>query len=142
MTHTKEPADTVSGNIDTYSKVLSWALLNFHLQGFLHEARVSASVNIHKELEEIGYKGTCIKELSERDFKNLFQKESFFSSSQTGKRIASFALQVNGLKQNRFQEIEDSITNAYKDIKNTGVQNALLEKSYQHCMDTLYIFKP
>ena len=147
MTHTKKlihtlfTSKTVSKDLDAYSKVLSWALLNFQLQSFLHQGRKGSSENITQELEEVGYKGRCIRELSESEFQNLFQKESFFSSSQTGKRIVSFALQENGLKQDRFHEIEDSITNAYKDVRNVDSQNELLEQSYRHCMDTLSIFK-
>ena len=144
MSHTKHTlpySNTAQEDLDTYTKVLSWALLNFQLQSFLHQARKDISENVYQDLEEVGYRGVCIKELSEREFQNLFQKESFFSSSQTGKRIVSFALQENGLKQNIFQEIEDSITDAYKEVKKLDLQNELLEQSYQHCIDTLSIFR-
>jgi len=129
------------GNLDPVSKILSWALLNFQLQSFLYQEGGSEPENVTEELQEIGYKGTSIKELNEKDFANLFEKESFFSASQTGKRIASFALQENGLQQNRFQEIEDSITNAYRSVKKLDYENILLEQSYRHCMDTLSVFK-
>ena len=139
--HTLSYSNVVQEDLDIYTKVLSWALLNFQLQNFLQQTRKDPSENVYKDLEEVGYKGVCIKELSEREFQNLFQKESFFSSSQTGKRIVSFALQENGLKQNGFQEIENSITAAYKEVKHLDSQSELLEQSYQHCMDTLSIFR-
>jgi hypothetical protein len=139
--HSLFPPNTPQDSLDTYSKVLSWALFNFHLQSFLHHSGRDIPENIDHELEKVGYTGTCMKELSEDEFQNLFTKEAFFSSSQTGKRIISFALQENGLNQEGFEEIEKSITKAYDDVKNVESQNELLKQTYQHCIETLCVFK-
>jgi len=123
------------------TKVLSWAHLNFKLQSFVHQQQKNISSEVLVQLRSIGYEGRCIADLEEREYKRLFEKESFFSSSQTGKRIAAFALELNGLNQDYFEEIEKSITHAYTDIKDTYEKTSLLEKSYQHSLDTLYVFK-
>jgi len=122
-------------------KILSWAHLNFELQLFLSKKEESLSNKTNEQLAQIGYDGKSIEDLEDKEYKKLFEKESFFSSSQTGKRIAAFALRINGLNQEGFQEIEESIKNAYTDIKNTSKGNILLEQSYQHSLDTLCVFK-
>lgn len=122
-------------------KILSWAHLNFELQLFLSKRKEKLSQKVNEQLKEVGYSGKSIQDLEEKEYKKLFEKESFFSSSQTGKRIAAFALQANGLNQDHFDEIEESITNAYEDIKTLYKESILLEQSYQHSIDTLYVFR-
>ncbi|PHR54323.1 MAG: hypothetical protein COA44_13505 [Arcobacter sp.] len=128
-------------NFELSMKVLSWAHLNFELQFLLSKGKEKLSKKTHKQLQEVGYEGKSIQDLEEKEYKKLFEKESFFSSSQTGKRIAAFALQINGLNQDQFKEIEESISNAYNDIKEPHQENKLLEQSYQHTLDTLCVFK-
>ena len=122
-------------------KVLSWAHLNFQLQSFLLLTKEEISPVIKKQLQKVGYTGEDINYLNDRQFNELFECESFFSASQTGKRIAAFALKENGLNQNRFSSLEDSITNAYKDVKKEQLEHHLLDESYKHCMETLSVFK-
>jgi len=128
-------------NFELSMKVLSWAHLNFELQLFLSKRKEKFSKKTNAQLIEIGYDGVSIQDLEEKEYKKLFERESFFSSSQTGKRIAAFALKMNGLNQDRFEEIEECITNAYIDITTSQKGNKLLEQSYQHTLDTLCVFK-
>jgi len=128
-------------NLELYMKVLSWAHLNFELQSCLHQGKTSMSNTISKQLNRLGYTGKNIQNLTKSEFKKLFEKESFFSSSATGKRIAAFAIKENGLDQNSFETIEEGIKNAYADIKNHQKADPLLEQSYQHTMETLSVFK-
>ena len=128
-------------NFELYIKILSWAHLNFELQTLLHKGKEKISEELTKQLTALGYTGKKIQTMSQYEFKKLFEKESFFSSSATGKRIIGFALKENGLSQDRFQTIEDSITSAYTDVKSQYEDDKLLEQSYQHSIDTLCIFK-
>ena len=131
----------IQKNFELSMKILSWAHLNFELQLFLSKRKEKLSTKICQQIKELGYEGKKVQDLGEKEYKRLFEKESFFSASQTGKRIAAFALQLNGLNQDCFEEIEDSITNAYTDIKTSQEGNILLEQSYQHSLDTLCVFK-
>jgi len=123
-------------------KILMWAHLNFELQVSLHQLNASVPDAMKDKLQELGYAGKPINCLSQKEREALFQKEAFFSYSQTGKRIVAFALQQNGLNQKQFQKIEESITNAYKEVIKRSGENRLVEKSYRHTLDTLGIFKP
>ena len=147
MTLNKKAAEVFYNNVNRREnfelslKVLSWAHLNFELQLFLSKLNEKFSDKTYQQLREIGYEGRPLQELTETEYKELFEKEAFFSSSQTGKRIAAFALKINGVNQDRFEEIEESITNAYKDIQLLSQEDKLLERSYLHCLDTLCVFK-
>lgn len=133
--------EKLQNSFEVSMKVLSWAHLNFELQLFLSKRKEKLSKKTDDQLKELGYHGRSIQDLEANEYKKLFEKESFFSASQTGKRIAAFALRLNGLNQDRFDEIEVSITNAYINIKDTYQGNKLLEQSYQHSLDTLCVFK-
>ena len=131
----------LKNNFELSMQILSWAHLNFELQLFLSKKQDKISKQTNEQLKKIGYEGENIFNLHNNDYKKLFERESFFSFFQTGKRIVAFALEINGLNQDRFEEIEDSITNAYLDVKRFDEENQLLEQSYQHCLDTLCVFK-
>jgi len=147
MTMEYQPKDlqrlsNIQNNFDLYSEMLSWAQLNFEVQSLLYKANVSISSSLENQLKELGYSGKPIQDLSPTEKKELFHKDSFFSYTQTGKRIVSFALKENGLNMDAFEQIEDSITSAYNDVKKAYGENKVLEKSYRHSLDTLEVFKP
>ena len=133
--------ETIAEGFELSMKVLSWAHLNFQLQSFLLQTQDDIPREVKAQLDKIGYQGEDIRCLSKHQFNKLFEKESFFSASQTGKRIAAFALKENGLNQNRFSVLEESIFNAYIDVKKEQGSHPITDKSYQHCLDTLSVFK-
>lgn len=125
---------------DRHNEISSWAELNFYLQSTLYKKENFIFYTLDEKLDEVGYTGKDIRELKAYEYKKLFEKESFFSYSSTGKRIVAFALKLNGLNKEKFKDIENSITYAYRLIKKEYPQSVLLEKSYEHCLYILAVF--
>jgi len=120
-------------NFNTYIKILSWAHLNFQLQETLQKEELTAVTET--QLFALGFRGELPKHSQE-----LFNEDGFCSSSQTSKRIASFALKEVGLDIALFEQAEEGIQNAYEDINATP--NKLLQKSLEQTLETLSVFKP
>jgi hypothetical protein len=120
-------------NFNIYIKVLSWAHLNFQLQETLQKEELSEDTKAR--LFALGFRGDLPK-LSQE----LFSEEGFCSSSQTSKRIASFALKEVGLDIALFEQAEEGIQNAYADVQKES--NRLLQKSLEQTLETLSVFKP
>jgi len=118
---------------DTYIKILSWAQLNFQLQKTLQKEELTETTQ--SQLINLGFTGELPKKSQQ-----LFIENGFCSSSQTSKRIATFALKEVGLDIALFEQAEEGIHNAYEDVKNE--HNALLKRSLEQTIEILSVFKP
>ena len=122
-------------------KTLSWAYLNFEIQMILYQREGNITAELEEKLHLLGCDESILHDLSLQEKESLFLEDAFFSSLNTGKRIVSFALQENGLNQQKLQEMEESIIHAYEKIKEEYGDNALLDMSYQYSLQTLSIFR-
>ena len=132
-------ASLLQDSFELYMKMLSWAHLNFDMQSFLLCENHPLNERREEALQTLGYTHHIPENILER--KQLFEREGFFSVSQTGKRIVAYVLQNNGLDQSKFEQIEESIQSAYQDVKAHYPPNDLLDKTLQHALDTLAVFK-
>lgn len=123
-------------------KTLSWALLNFELQSILSQPDLPITFEIKNKLCEIGYTKEPLHSLCPQEIEALFKEGEFFSCIKTGNRIVAFVLKENGLNKEAFKDIEESIANAYRQIKKLNGENILLEKSYAYTLETLAVFRP
>lgn len=148
-----EATQAFEKDLDIFLPLLSWAHLNFELQSLLKNQEHSDE--IESKLKAIDYTDKLPHLLSSQEFDDLFKKEGFFSSSQTGKRIASFAIKQIGMKKELFDQVEKAIKHAYKNIKSQNeqnrpwnsdeqmfLQNRLLDESYKYSLQIIYVFKP
>lgn len=120
---------------------MSWAYLNFETQMILYHGKGDITAELEEKLHLIGCDESTINDLSLQEKETFFLDDAFFSSLNTGKRIISFALQENGLNQQKLQEIEESIVHAYQNIKEEYGDDTLLEMSYRYTLQTLSIFR-
>ena len=134
----------MSGNIDSdFSKdVHLWAYTNFRLQVILYQNATQLSETIKKDLHRIGYEGVYFDELSDIQKQELLQGNAFFSSSQTGHRIVTFALKRSGLDRDMLNSIHQSINRAYETVVQEHGESELSEASYRHTLQTLSVFRP
>ena len=95
-----------------------------------------------QQFQTIGYKGEFPLNFSKEKRASLFAEEEFFSYTQTGRRIVSYALKENGMNPGRFEQIENAINDAYKDVKSKRGEHPLLEETYLYSLATLNVFKP
>ena len=137
--------DNSTTPLDKYGEqsleILAWTHLNLAMQAFIHACMDADLDEQHKEhLSRLGFEGTIPQ--NDHDKKQLFAGEGFFSVSQTGKRVASYVLKINGLDQEGFSRIEKSIHHAYQDVKDNYPSHTLIDRTFTHIMDTLSVFKP
>lgn len=127
---------------DLLLKTLSWVLLNFELQSILSQPAQPITLEIKSKLSEIGYTQEPLGSLCPQEIETLFKEGEFFSCTKTGNRIVAFVLKENGLNKETFNDIEATITNAYRKIKKLNGENTLLERSYAYTLETLAVFRP
>ncbi len=124
----------------TQIPIFTWAHINFDLQAHLYcSPSGHLSAEQIKHLRALGYAGEI--PLNQTSREHLFQGEAFFSISQTGKRIAAYVLQSDGVNLQRFEESERNIYRAYVDVQKQYPPQTLIEKTFQHVLETLSVFK-
>jgi hypothetical protein len=123
-------------------KTFNWARLNFELQSILSQPGLAITFEIENKLYEVGYTDGIMNCLSPKEIEGLFKEEAFFSCIKTGNRIVAFVLKANGLKKETFKDIEESITNAYWEIKKLNGTDKLVERSYTYTLEALSVFRP
>ena len=130
----------IQEELTIYMKVLSWAHLNFDMQTALLQDNIEFDESLSENLKKIGYYGQNLKNITKDERENLFTGDGFFSATQTGNRIISYALVQVGLEKNLFKIAENGLIKAYENIKEEREINSLLDKTYRHAQNTLEVF--
>lgn len=124
-----------------YQNSFSWAYLNFQLQSCLCRHQSDIPHDMDEKLQTLGYEGEPFSNLNTQEIEALFEQNAFFSCTKTGNRIVAFALKENGLDKDKFAQIEESITHAYRDAADLYGKSELLEMSYKQSIETLSVFR-
>lgn len=69
------------------------------------------------KLEDLGYLGKPISQLSKEEAKNLLDTDGFFGSDETSKRLSVFAEEITGFEPEALKEVKKGFEKGFEEAK-------------------------